>query len=124
MTESKILSSIEFATKYLKMLEMTYDLNYKAKTISPSKFSEKYYFQSNKSANYQDIYNIALENNDYDILIIDDQSFFQFSAEKKIIKFIKSGMLFFHLISLILIIILFRKNLVKTNQWKNYIVIF
>lgn len=82
MTEAKILTSIQSIPNYLNTIGINYELKFKAKDISPSKFSNEYYFQSNNSTCYEKIYTVALEHNDYDILIVDDQSFFQFSAEK------------------------------------------
>lgn len=81
MTEAQILTSLNEVKEYLNLLEIDFHFSPKAHNITPNKYSDKY-FQAVDTGNYELIYYSALENNDYDILLSDDSSFFQFSATK------------------------------------------
>lgn len=83
MNESKILTSIEECKKYFKLLNLHVETSEKTKQLTIKKFSADYNNQLfyNKG-DYNKLYTIAMENQDFDFHIPFDNGIFQFYSEK------------------------------------------
>lgn len=83
MNESKILTSLEECKKYFHDVNLNIETNIKIKQLTIKKFSEKYNNQLfYDKENYENLYTIAMENEDYDFHITKDNGIFQFYTEK------------------------------------------
>lgn len=80
MNVAAINDSLRVAKKILKEIELFSDYNKtRAQTLAIGKFSEEFIRISQKD-DYEEIYNVALKNMDFDY-ILEDDSFFQFSCD-------------------------------------------
>lgn len=82
MNEGALMVGYEVAKKTLKLCGVEFKENRTRQfTLDNSKYSKKF-IEASKSSDYRHVYNTALENGDYDI-ILEDHSFFQFSFSKR-----------------------------------------
>lgn len=94
MNEARLISDISDSIKILKKFGLYKEENFrKPKIYDNSKFSEEFIRISQKKE-YLEIYNVAIKNADYDVLLQDD-SFFQFSYEKKGDRIVKYRFAFY-----------------------------
>ena len=77
MTKAKLLTSIKEIDSYLDMVGIQYSLSPNRNRLDLCKYSERYYNTSHHGS-YKEIFLVASENHDYDI-ILEDGSFFQFT---------------------------------------------
>lgn len=79
MNIGAINNSLRDAKKILKEVDLFGDYNKTRKqTLDSSKFSTDFFHNSQKD-DYEGTYNVAMKNNDFDYVLVDD-SFFQFSC--------------------------------------------
>jgi len=82
MNVAFLLDNLNEAKSLLKNINLLkIENSTRARTLKPNKFSSKFWAVcTDKKYNYHEIYQIAMENSDYDFILTDD-SFFQFSCD-------------------------------------------